>query len=299
MKIKTLSILIILTGILLLPVLTFAADDTVTINVNVSLSAIIEVTPDTITFNQVAPGIVTFPTSKGFTITNVGSTNFTQIYVSLDVWQTGEEDSSPLGTGVASDYYAGGFVVIKNETDLAGGAGTNNWRFAGRQEWNLTKLPTYFTPDTWTVSWGYFGNSSRQYFWDLRNGTDGTCNQTGTSLRIKEWDVNGSSAAYDLGSDIQTGSFTAASGEEWGINTFSAGPLDGYCVATHQSCERIFIYQWDQTSNFPTCSDAWYLYNDPTKLKPNEQFDFNITVWVPKGIPAGTTSSSTLTITAS
>jgi hypothetical protein len=298
MNIKKIKILFgFIVSISLFSVTILAADDTVTINVNVSLSGIIEVTPSSVSFSEVAPGVTSFPNSQGFTITNVGSTNFTQMYVSLDVWESGQEDSNPLGTGNPSNYYAGGFVVVKNETDLSGG---NNWRFAGRQEWNLTEKPTDFSPDTWSVAWGYFGNNSEQYFWDLRNGTDGSCNQTGTLLRVKEWAVNGSATAYDLGSDAQTGSFGAASGEEWGINTFTAGPLNDYCIASHYSCERIFIYQWDQTANFPTCSDVWYLYNDQTtKFKPNDQFRFNMTVWIPKGVPAGDVSSSILRITAS
>ncbi len=263
-----------------------------------SISAAIEVTPDVAYFWLVTPGVVDFPPSKSFTITNVGSVNFTQMYVSVDVWENGQEDTNPLGTGSVGNYYAGGFVVLKNETDL--GIGGSNWSFVGRQEWNLTKKPSDYTPGTWTKAWGYFGNNSQQYFWDLANGTDGTCNQTGTSLRIKEWAVNGTAAAYDLSSDAATGSLTAGGGDSWGMNTFTTGPLYRYCVATHVNCTRIFIHKWDHGTAFPTCSDAGYIYNDATnKFKPDEQFDFNITVWVPKGIPAGDTSSSKLTVTAS
>jgi len=283
---------------LLLPSLVMAAtNDTVTINVNVSEAAQIEVSPDTATFNLVTPGDVGFPNSQAFTITNVGSTNFSQMYVSMNVPST--ETSNPVGTGNPSNYYAGGFVVLKNETDLTGG---NNWRFVGRQEWNLTDLPSQYTPDTWTKAWGYFGNNSKQYFWDLANGTDGTCNSTGTPgtvLRIKNWAVNGTAAAYDLSTEATTHTINSNQ-EDWGIfDAETTGPLANYCVATWVNCTRIFIYQWDQTSPFDQCGSEWYIYKDAAKFKPNDQFDFNITVWVPKGIPAGDTSSSTLTVTAS
>jgi len=277
----------------LLPSLVLAATDTVTINVNVSISAVIEVSPDTATFNLVTPGVDTFPGSLAFTITNKGSTNFTQMYVSIDV--PSQETSNPLSTGNPSAYYAGGFVVLKNETDLAGG---NDWKFIGRQEWNLTEKPSDYTPATWAKGWGYFGNNSKRYFWDLTNGTDGTCNQTGTALRIKNWGVNGTAAAYDLSSEATSYTFSSAQ-EDWGIlNVETGGPMADYCVAARTDCKRIFIYQWDQTSPFDQCSGEWYLWNDGD-FTPDDQFKFNITVWVPYGIPAGDTSSSTLTVTAS
>ena len=278
---------------LLLPSLVMATtNDTVSVNVNVSEAAQIEVSPNTATFNLVIPGDVGFPNSQAFTITNVGSTNFTQMYVSMNVHET--ETTNPLGTGNPSNYYAGGFVVLKNETDLAGG---NNWRFVGRQEWNLTDKPEPYTPSTWAKAWGYFGNNTYQYFWELANGSAGYCNDTGTILKIKQWAVNGTATAYDVGSDATTHQVDTEQ-EDWGVvDPVGTGPLANYCVATHVNCTRIYIYQWDQTSQLDSCTDEWNLYSGV--FKPNDQFDFNITVWVPKGIPAGDTSSSTLTVTAS
>jgi len=295
MKTKILSIIALL-SVLVLPAIALAATDDVEIYVNVSISAVIEVSPATATFNLVTPGVDSFPDSQAFTITNVGSVNFTQMYVSVDV--PTEEATNPLGTGNPVKYEAGGFVVLMNETMFS----SNNWKFVGRQEWNLTdgKPEDYKGHEsTWAKAWGYFGNNSRQYFWELSNGTDGYCNSTGTVLKIKKWAVNGTPAAYDL-TDGVTGSLTAGGGKSWGVNTFTGGsPLDGYCVATYRDCDKIYIYQWDHGSDFPTCGDNWYIYEDPIKFKPNDQFHFNITVWVPKGIPAGDTSSSTLTVTAS
>lgn len=287
-------------SLLLLPAIALAQSDTdtVTVNVNVSMSAQIEITPDTASFDLVTPGDDDFPSSLSFTITNMGSTNFTQMYVSVDVPDTGQEDSNPLGKGNPAEYYAGGFVVLKNETDLAGG--TNNWRFVGRQEWNLTKIPNPYIPykSTDAKAWGYFGNNSKQYFWELINGTNGYCNGTTTILNIKNWGVNGTGDAYNPSGGDQTTHTSDHSQLDWGIfDAESAGPLADYCVAARTDCTRIFIYQWDQSGQFGQCADEWTFYSG--NFKPYDQFNFNITVWVPKAIPAGDTSSSTLTVTAS
>jgi len=293
---------------LLLPSLVSAANDNVTISVNVSESAMIEVSPDIATFNQVLPGVIAFPgsdsstSSKSFTITNVGSVNFTQMYVEVDI--TAGETSNPLGTGDPSQYYAGGFVVLKNESDV------DNWRFVGRQEWNLTEKPEPYIghENASAMAWGYFGNNSKQYFWELSNGTVGSgdgeyCNGTGTILRIKEWAVNGTAAAYDLyttAADTITYEIDTNKAD-WGIfNAETSGPLANYCVATDKDCDRLYIYQWKQTnSQFDACTSTWYIFNEgEDKFNPDDQFDFNITVWVPKGIPAGDMSSSILTVTA-
>jgi hypothetical protein len=292
---KKVVIVSLLLFLLLLPALALAATDDVEISVNVSISAVIEVTPATANFNLVTPGVDSFPGSLEFTITNKGSVNFTQMYVSLDV--PAEETANPKVGGGAGAYRAGGFIVLMNETMLA--AGSDNWRFVGRQEWNLTDKPSAYTPGTWAKAWGYFGNNSKEYFWDLTNGTNGFCNATDTQLRIKEWAVNGSAAAYDLSSDSQTYS-SATAQADWAVyDALTSGPLAHYCVAARTDCQRVYIYQWDQGSQLDQCSSTWYIYDDDTEFTTNDQFDFNITVWIPPGIPAGDTSSSTLTVTAS
>ena len=303
-KIEKYNIIIgFLLCILLLPGMVRADNDTVTINVGVATSAMIEVTPYIATFTSVIPGSEPdIPASLRFTITNVGSTNFTNMYVSVDVPTDSQEANNPLGTGVPANYYAGGFVVLMNDTMLTV---SDQWKFVGRQEWNLTDKPSDYTVGDDVVAWGYFGNTSRQYFWDLKsNDTDGTCNQTGTQIRIKNWAVNGSAAAYNLetpSGDRTVHDMDTKVGENWGIfNAQANGPLANYCIAARTDCKRIFIYQWRQGDTlFDQCTDYWYIYNDATnKFKPNDQFYFNMTVWVPKGIPAGSTSSSILTVAA-
>jgi len=300
MNTKIIISIIALLGVLSLPSIVLAsASDTVTINVNVSVYALIEVSPKTATFNQVTPGYEPdIPDSLAFTITNVGSVNFTQMYVAVNV--PGSEQTNPLGTGDVSKYFAGGFVVLKNETDLT----TGKWKFVGRQEWNLTdgKPEDYKGHEsTWAQAWGYFGNVSRQYFWELVNGTNGLCNGTSAVLNMKNYAVNGTADAYVPNSgDYTPYTVDNTDNPDWGIiNAENNGPLANYCIALRTDCTRIFIYQWKQgDSQLDSCTGYWYLYDGPNEFAPNNQFDFNITVWVPKGIPAGDTSPSTLTITA-
>lgn len=270
------------------PVLSATTDDNITVNVTISESAQLTVLPTSITWTQ-------DPNTNGITynvtIKNTGSVNLSQIYVSSNT--TGDETTNPIPAGVASGYSASGFIFIKNSTATAP-------YHVGRQEWNMSgvlsgeTLNLAGTTEKWGHGW-YKNVSSGNYLWKVENGTDGYCNDTDTIFKIKTLQENSTTQQRDLSSDLATESFGTA-GVNWATFTFSDGPLSGYCVATYKDCDRIFIYKYDQSSAYPTCSAVRYLRAGV--LVPGDEANAWVFASVPQGTPAGETALSVLIFVA-
>lgn len=251
---------------------------TVEIYVNVSVLCQVEASVTSLSWTQVSPGST--GTAQNFDIKNTGSTNLTDIYVSVDV-----ETSRPYGLS-ASAYEAGSFLVMHNSTD-------SNFYFVDRREWNLTSKPGGATVQTNAVSWGYFKNTSYEYFWSLvPNTTTNYCNDSGTSLRI-----NTTSGELNAGdSALPCDGLTP--GPEYSACSYTSGPLNGYNVLIDKNCNFIQIYKFDYNSSFPVPTTDNREYIHPGILAQGESETVSANVWVPNGIPAGDVSNSTLTITA-
>ncbi|MFH1473658.1 MAG: hypothetical protein ABIE55_02070 [Candidatus Aenigmatarchaeota archaeon] len=266
-----------------------AANDTVTIDVNVTEAAAIVVIPDTLNWTSVATGQV--GGIKNLTVKNAGSINVTQIYAYIDTLVT--EIARPYGSSDPLDFSAGGVITLRNETDT-------KYYFAGRIEWNWTQdIPNHdwsalTTSDA--TAWGYFRNTSSDYVWVLGNGTAGRCNETNTQFSV-ETDV-------DIGTTgtrtpTNTISITASSNDpnNWGYGSMITGPLTGHCVAVTTNCDKIFIYNFDRRSNFTDCANTDYLFAG--NLTPGSTFITRVDAWVPNGYPAGFLNQTTLTVYAS
>jgi len=268
------------------------ANDTVTIDVNVTEAAAIVVLPDTLNWTSVATG--TPGGVKYLTVKNAGSLNVSEIYAYIDTLTT--ENARPYGSGDPKDFSAGGVITLRNETD------TKHY-FAGRIEWNWTQD---ISNHNWggvtdPVAWGYFRNTSSDYVWVLGNGTDGLCNETGSQFAL-EYDV-------DLGTPatrqpIGGGSYLRNGGDaNWSyfsINDASS-PLYGHCVAAWWDCTKIYIYHYDMRTtapyDFDTCNNAAYLQQ--ANLTSGDTITLEADAWVSLGYPAGFLNQTTLTVYAS
>ena len=175
-------------------------------------------------------------------------------------------------------------------------------------EWNYTKgwISGMTNTISWLKSYGWFYNHSVSYIWNLGNGTTGHCNQTGTVLRIKTVVDDGNNR--DMDASYVDGT-NAAQGIEWAVFTFASGPLKDYCVATSTDCTRLMVYTYHAGSSaavgsttLPTCSARRYLRQSSSVANSvfaaGDTYSFNITVFVPKGIPSGNVTQSTMTLTA-
>jgi hypothetical protein len=265
---------------------------TVTIAVNVSISAAITVTPSECVWNQVPAGGAE-QTPCQLTIRNSGSVNLTDVYASVNSFAV--EGARPYGSA-ASAYASGAFLALRNSTGNAG------YRFVNRLDWNETgpEAPSGFSQASGANSWGYLRNHTKNYLWSLEASGDTTCrNITDANFTIKTC-TDGQCTTRNMGADDVALGTAVANNTEWSTWTFTAGPLDDYCVAVYKDCKKIMAYQWDLNGSLPTCNNKDYVYKTTTvdRFTPDESFTVNLTVWVPRGIPSGDTTNSTLTITA-
>jgi len=111
------------------PLMAQNANDTITLDVNISQQAAIEVLPTSYSWNATPPG--SNGSVQNVSIKNIGSYNLTNFYI--DVNTDNLEETNPIGTGNSTKYAASGFIMLRNETD------TLDYFHLGRLEWNLTE----------------------------------------------------------------------------------------------------------------------------------------------------------------
>jgi hypothetical protein len=296
MKLRIKDTAILFLAILAITVLSFlstpstkaATNDTVLISVNVSLLSEITVTPEALEWLDIVPG--TSAAEYSVDIKNTGSVNFTKLWATVNSFAT--ETTNPLGKGNPLLYGAGSFLLLKNETT------EDNFRFVNRLEWNETEMPTYMVLNpSDAVSWGYFRNFTNIYLWNFNDSaTAGEClNGSQMEFRIKTTPESISSPDRDMTSGTVAGTFQANT-TEWGAWTFSSGPLKDYCVYIHKNCEKIMIAQWDYNSTLPPCNSRKYISQE--FFMPENVHTVNLTVFIPRGVPYGNTTSNILTIVA-
>jgi hypothetical protein len=263
-------------------------NDTVIVSVNISELAEITVTPEALEWLNIVPGYSA--SIQTVDIKNTGSTNFTKLWVNVDSFS--KETTNPIGKGNSLLYSAGSFVALRNKT------GEDGFRFVNRLEWNETEMPTGMVPNpSDAVSWGYFRNFTNIYLWNFNDSaTAGEClNGSQMEFRIKTTPESSSSPNRDMTTDTVAGTFQANT-TEWSVWTFSSGPLKDYCVYIHKNCQKIMIAQWDHNTTLPNCASLKYLTQET--FKPNDVHSVNVTVFVPRGVPSGNTTSSLMTFFA-
>jgi len=267
--------------------LVFAAEDYVTIDVNITETSSIIVVPDTLNWTSTNTGQE--GGVKYLTIKNAGSLNVTDINAYVDTLVT--ESIRPYGSGDPKSYSAGGVLTLRNETDT-------DFYFAGRIEWNWTQdIPNHdWSNVTSPVAWGYFRNTSYDYVWVLGNGSNGNCNDTDAQFAISD--------LIDLGTtptrapdDNNIGN-PDNQDENYGYFSVSraTAPLYHYCVAAYWDCTKIFIYHFDQRTGFNLCVNSEYLQEDD--LAPGYTIILEVNPFIPNGIPSGFLNTTTLTVVA-
>jgi hypothetical protein len=111
------------------------ANDSIVLDVNISVLAAIEVLPTAIAWVQIIPGsngtAGNLEDIRNVTLKNVGSFNLTSFYIDINTEDI--ELNNPVAGGQITDYAAGGFVMFRNESVI-------NYYHAGRMEWNLSEV---------------------------------------------------------------------------------------------------------------------------------------------------------------
>ena len=282
-------ILAIVVLALIVSPITFAADtsDTLTVNITINSVGAIVVLPNSFTWS-LDPGEDS--ATSNVVIKNTGSENLSSIY--LDTSTVADESTNPLPTGVSSAYSAAGMIFVRNSTNAT-------YYHAGRLEWNLSSILTGETlglgAGTTSFGHGWYRNATgNEYLWKVENGTSGLCNNSGTTFTIKTAPENSTSLNRDLSAGPST--CTYAGEGDWASFACTDGPLIDYCVATASTCDKIYIYKYNQNSTYPTCGNSAHIRS--TNLIPGAEDYMVLHASVPYGIPAGETALGTLTLMA-
>jgi hypothetical protein len=262
----------------------FAATSTMDANVTISSVSEITVSPTTLNWTNVALGAA--GGAKALNVKNTGSVNVTDLYVYPDTIT--DEGLRPYGNGSSAAYAAGGIISISNIT-------TAQYFFLGRLEWNWTEsLQNLNTTNLDSpVSWGFYKNASQEYIWAAGNGTDGLCNNTGAQLAVSTLIDTGTMATRTPVTTSITNSYQDAS---YSYFTVGAGPLNGYCVAVNSTCEKIYIYKYDKRAGFTQCTNSKFL--TANQIAPGDIIQLNADVFVPFGLPTGELTRATVTFVA-
>lgn len=273
------------------------------VTVSVAETTSVTLTPDSYNFSGVTVGSTNFSDNPALNliIENSGSTNITNIYAHPNTLES--EQDNPLGTGLPGEYAAGRFLWMQN--------GTSDMYHVGYLSWNITQdaggkptgLNTGFTGPG-EESWGFYRNHTGDYIWAMNSSTNGYCNESDVTLRMKNETDSGAGSNRDLSIQSERVDYDMGAdgteGSEWAMLNSPAteGPLKGHYVATHQSCEKFYVFRFDSEGIFPvTGNDPQYIYSG--NLVPGESFSGDVGLSMPEGIPAGDLNSTILTIYAS
>ncbi|MGC8993284.1 MAG: hypothetical protein ACP5JK_00710 [Candidatus Aenigmatarchaeota archaeon] len=281
-------VFLLLVALVSLAIPSFAANNTVTVNVTVAQVTEITVVPESLNWTGLNPGSV--GTAQYIDVKNSGSTSVTNIYIYASTLD--DETVRPYGSSDPSKYSAAGLIVIKNETDTVP-------QFVGRVEWNWTDSISgaTFNGINSPKAWGFYKNTSFEYVWVVGNGTGGFCNNTGAQFGISDYPDAGTTATRTTSTPI------AISGGDQNFGYFSVSGKaafgnDNVCVAVAADCTKIYIYKYDKRPGFDKCGNSQYLTT--RQLAPGDILRLNyLNAYVPKGIPAGNLKQGTLTIVAS
>jgi len=274
--------------VLFLPKISLADTGPVTIAVNISTVAALSVQPTYLEWILIAPG--NNGTDQTITVTNIGSTAFSAgVYASINSFSV--ETSSPIGSTNAASYASGNFLVLKNSTDPT-------YYFVNRVEWNDTTIASSISnKGTYAVSWGLFHNMTKEYLWEISKDNASQCVNISISntMAFKILTVQDTGSNRDMNTNVVSAD-PSANTSEWSTWTFASGPLVNYCAAIARNCQRFMLYRWDKnTTGLPSCTKTQYLN---ATLAPSGQIFITANVWVARGVQAGNTTQSTLTITA-
>jgi len=267
--------------------------DTVTIDINVTQEVSIDVTPNSTAWYGVSVGSTT--DAHVFTITNIGSVNISTIDASIT-----NSASNPYGTGQASNFNAGDFILLNS---------TNNATFyyINKKDWNESK-PSYVTaPTDWTEgnASGYFGrmrsvandmDMGQEYFWFTnRTAASGDCHGSAVLLIANHPRTVTDSGDTDFTNSENYTTVTLTSG----VGEIPSGhDLAGYCVSVSADCSEVTFFHFNmQLDAGGVCSSDQYVYGSST-LQSGASTEIWLEAKVPLGVSDGDVSQGTLTFTA-
>jgi len=280
------------------------ATDTAVVNVSIQGVNAVDINPINFTWaNLPVPRNYTESGPKAFQVENIGSTNITHIWAS-----TTNPTSNPFGTGVATNYDAGQFVVLINSS-----SSSYEWVLYPNTVFFNESVPTYIVnkPSGWNNGGlftrirtaGWESDEGEEYFVFVVNGTQ-NCTD-GTVYIGKDPHTKTKTGSIDFSDPANYVSFglTSTNDKKWGykgpigdygsINNY----IDKYYVLVPYDCKNITLIGWSRRYDTTAGIDIGYYLFTGT-LEPGAALDYLISVVIPYGVAQGDVKTGTLTIYA-
>ena len=289
----------VLVLLFLVGVVSAGPTDDVLININITQTVSIDVSPNIVNWTGLNIGETGDP--QYLTVTNVGSVNITQLRANIT-----NDATNPYGTGNPLNYDAGELILMN--TTSAG------FYYVNKMNWNETIPGDVTNPDDFTEGddSGHFGiirtawdNDVAQEYYYFINRTDSTGDcLTGTAnllIGITPKNVS-STGSVDFSGSAGTNflSFSVPAGGD-GVD-ISSGYFSGYCALVSSNCRNVRLTRWntDLDSNSNCTNDQiFYDGGSPNELQAGQSTWFWLEPKIPGGVPDGDVSQGTLTVIAS
>ncbi|MCK4551107.1 MAG: hypothetical protein KAT91_04085 [Candidatus Aenigmarchaeota archaeon] len=297
--------------------------DTASVKVTVSSLAMIDISPNNMSFETMNPGEtksnytnaeLSGVQKQGFQIENVGSVNITHIWLNVT-----QPKANPFGTGDANNYNAANFVAIKINGTLdtnTTGTGSNNglnteYSMIDRLEYNASRELVYLNLPPNKLSYGRLRAGMNEYFWVI-NGSSCTVGDN-PEFRIGAIPHN----KTDTGTiDLVGGSVTSAvlSVEDAAYNgwiaastnitvqTGNGGNEEYLILATNVTCNPVRFVKWNaDVPGADALSNKGYIFDTESAgedLTPADSIAMDIQMRVPWGTIQGNIGIGTITVFA-
>ncbi len=308
---------IILIFLLVLSSLMFTAKAAPTVDKNFSVPIYVNITqvteidtfPSNFTWSNMQPG--ENGTEQDLTIENIGSTNITYVWFNVT-----QPSSNPFGSGNPSAYDPANWIVLRN-TSMP--STTSEPYFVDMLSYvndsQTGDKPAYLTTDS--DYWGRWRIANHEFFWELIDGGNGQCNDTGDKLRISKVVHNSTSTdTIDVSSSCTNCMTINVTGAQngWGYsnltgfnsidNIFSSGL--NYCIAISGDCSKVRFIKWNAEAPGVTqtgagtiiCPNFDYFVSPTNKLTPGKVKNAVVNIMVPYGVAHGQMKTGTLQILA-
>ncbi len=282
-----------------------AANDTVTISINVSQVTMVDINPSNLTWSSrgsyvIGPGSVADNETEASNysniwVENIGSVNITKIW-----FDNSYPSATPFGTGNNGSYDPANMIVVDNSTD-----GDKNYTFVNRVEFPESdsmyiKVTTDINQTNGNL-FGRFRNASNEYFFEY-DGLASNCSNGGEFYWSDTAKTKTSTGDTDLtsGSSITLSTLEISSGRYTGNWSFGEVQIGGanqpyYCVAIPEDCSKIMFSNRNADAPGVTNSNCGNVtdYLSEDVLYPGAMKKAWVKAYVPLGVAAGILGGNT------
>ena len=281
----------------------------VPIYVNITEVTEIDTFPSNFTWANMVPG--ENGTEQSLTIENIGSTNITYIWFNVT-----QPSSNPFGSGLPNAYDPANWIVLRN-TSMPSTTSVPYFvdMLSYANDSQTGDKPAYLTVDS--NHWGRWRIANHEFFWELVDGGNGLCNDSGDVLRISTVVHNESSTdTIDVSSSCSNCATVTVVGAQdgWGYGNLTGfnsvdsifGSNLNYCIAIAGDCSKVRFIKWNAEAPGVTqtgagtiiCPNFDYFVSPSNKLTPGKVKNAVVNIMVPYGVAHGQMKTGVLQVIA-